>query len=330
MSEFLNEVLGELGSIFVDPKKRIFIGYLFSALLVAVLWLIFFQRKSLADIKELVFSHSVWFSSSALTDYALLIGNRLIMTLISPLLLGQLVVATYLFESLHHLSAPQPLEAWPVWLVMSLFTVTVFLLDDASRYGLHRLLHQSTVLWRFHRVHHTATNLTPLTIFRSHPVEGVLFSLRSALVQGVCIGGFIFLFGSSVDLLTVFGVNILLFMFNVLGANLRHSPVSMPYPERLERWLISPAQHQLHHSTDPEHFNKNYGVFLAVWDRLGGTLHYSERGRKLDYGIKQGDEKMNQSIGQVYLSPFQENALVMWNHFKRTVSRFTKNVKVHH
>ena len=306
MIELFHQVVNEVSNTFFDPTKRIFIGYLLSALLVALLWMSINQSRTFINSLSLIFSRKVWFSSSAKTDYALLVTNRLIMLLIAPLLLGQLVVATFLFEWFHHFSAPQPFEDWPSGLVMSLFTLTLFFMDDASRYWVHRLMHQSTVLWQFHQVHHSATNLTPLTIFRTHPVEGVLFSLRSAFVQGFCIGSFIFLFGSSVDLLTVFGVNVLLFMFNTLGANLRHSPISLPYPKAVERWLISPAQHQLHHSTNPQHFNKNYGVFLAVWDRWGGTLHYSVK-TALDYGIKQHGEKIDQPLWQVYAYPFKVN-----------------------
>lgn len=41
------------------------------------------------------------------------------------------------------------------------------------------------------------------------------------------------------------------------------------FPLVLERWLISPAQHQLHHARDGERCND--GTWLAVWDRLAGT-----------------------------------------------------------
>lgn len=307
MPEIFGQFTDELAAMFLSPTKRLFVGYLVSALVLACLWLWFAKGQSFSAIRRVLFSKDLWFSASAKTDYLLLVGNKVIMALVSPLLLGQMVLAGFIFESMHHLMAPQSAEHWPTWLVMTLFTVFLFLLDDASRYLLHRWLHQSATLWQFHRVHHTATSLTPFTVFRSHPVEGVLYSLRSALVQGSSIAIFVFLFGSGVDLFTVFGINILLFLFNALGSNLRHSPVSVPYPERVEKWLISPAQHHIHHSTDPSHFNKNYGVVLAVWDRLGGSLHHAVRDRELDYGITEGDGKVNDPIIRVYLRPFQDN-----------------------
>ena len=48
----------------------------------------------------------------------------------------------------------------------------------------------------------------------------------------------------------------------------------------------SPAHHQVHHSTDPRHFDKNLGFALAVWDWLFGTLHIPAREREVNhYGV---------------------------------------------
>lgn len=54
---------------------------------------------------------------------------------------------------------------------------------------------------------------------------------------------FVFFFGSAVDLFTVLRANVLLFAFNATGANLRHSHVRISYGRRVERILMSPAQH---------------------------------------------------------------------------------------
>ncbi len=311
MPDITDLVVSFFSDVFLDPKKRVFIGYLISALILAVGWLVIAWQQHWRVALAQVFSRKVWLSDSAKTDYLLLIGNRLVMSLISPILLGQLAVATFWFESMHSWLTPTVAAHWPQWLIMTLFTCVLFLLDDASRYWVHRWLHRSPILWQFHRVHHTATTLTPLTIFRTHPVEGILFSLRSALVQGFCIGTFVFLFGSQVDLLSLFGVNIFLFLLNVTGANLRHSNIPIPYPNAVERWLISPAQHQIHHSTAPQHFDRNFGVFLAIWDRLGGTLYHSDTDTPLDFGIIENGKKAHQSLIQVYSSPFSRTSQLL-------------------
>jgi len=183
--------------------------------------------------------------------------------------------------------------------------------DDFARYLLHRVMHEVPALWAFHKVHHSARTLTPLTVMRTHPVEGVLFALRSALVQGITIGSFLYLFGSQVDLITVLGVNAAVFVFNVLGSNLRHSHVQLWYPKAVEHLFISPAQHQIHHSTAPRHFDKNYGAVLAIWDWLGGSLHLSEPGADIRFGVSDRIEAGEHSLKQLYLTPFRESYLVL-------------------
>ena len=78
-------------------------------------------------------------------------------------------------------------------------------------------MHKWHILWALHKVHHSATTLTPMTVFRTHPLEGVIFSFRGAITQAVTISSFIFLFGSNVDLFTVLGANIFTFLFNIFG-----------------------------------------------------------------------------------------------------------------
>jgi len=54
----------------------------------------------------------------------------------------------------------------------------------------------------------------------------------------------------------------------------------------LERIFISPKQHQIHHSTNPKHFDSNFGVSLSLWDGLIGTRYYSKDSQeKLRFGL---------------------------------------------
>jgi sterol desaturase/sphingolipid hydroxylase (fatty acid hydroxylase superfamily) len=54
----------------------------------------------------------------------------------------------------------------------------------------------------------------------------------------------------------------------------------------LGRIFISPAHHQVHHSGNPEHFNKNFGSCLAVWDWMFGTLYVPQKQReRLTFGF---------------------------------------------
>ena len=80
----------------------------------------------------------------------------------------------------------------PGWVIAGIFTTTLFVLDDAAKYVIHRALHRIPLLWCFHRVHHTAETLTPFTVYRTHPVEGIIFALRAIFVQALAIGVFFF------------------------------------------------------------------------------------------------------------------------------------------
>ncbi|MBY4677838.1 sterol desaturase family protein [Marinobacterium arenosum] len=305
----VSDYLTELAEMFTSPRKRVFVGYLVAALLIGMLWLRWrFGSGWLSGCRQML-SPAIWWSSSARADYQILLLNRLLMMLISPLLLSQVVLATLIYQQLHGLigNPPLPGSLLPDWSVMTAFTLFFFLLDDFARYFLHMLMHRWPWLWAFHKVHHSARTMTPLTVLRTHPVEGVLFALRSVLVQAISIGLFLFFFGSQVDLITVLGVNVLVFTFNVTGANLRHSHVAIGYWKPLERILISPAQHQIHHSVEPRHYDKNFGAVLAVWDWLGGSLHLSERDTPLCFGLAANVVEGEQSLKQLYLAPFTES-----------------------
>ncbi len=152
---------------------------------------------------------------------------------------------------------------------MALYTVAIFAVSDLSRYWLHRWMHTVPFLWRFHRVHHSARVLNPLTFYRVHPVENLLFGLRYALVAGVVTGGFIYLFGARLGVAQIAGVNLLVFISAFAGANLRHSHLPIRFG-KAERWLVSPAMHQFHHTK--EGAQTNYGGTLALWDRVFGSL----------------------------------------------------------
>lgn len=305
MDLFLSEISDRIIGPLFDPEKRIFVGYLLSALLIAVgVQFVATRSWSLSSIRN-IFRRDIWWSRSARTDYMLAVLNQFIMMGVAPRLISKLVVATFLFEALHIWFDGRALfwPAAPGWAIATAFTFTLFILDDASKYILHRLLHTWPLLWCFHKVHHTAETLTPFTVYRTHPIEGVLFALRSILVQSVALALFFFFLGDRVELVTVFGANAILFIFNIAGANLRHSHVWISYGHRIEHFLISPAQHQIHHSVEQRHHNRNYGAVLAVWDWFGSTLCVAGQRQEIQFGVT-GDANDQHRLSAVYARPF--------------------------
>ena len=148
----------------------------------------------------------------------------------------------------------------------------------------HYLMHKIPALWEFHKVHHSATVLTPLTEWRQHPVELVLIPNLIALLVGVGYGFLWQVFGHAQPA-SLFGVNVFVLMFSMTILHLRHSHVWLPFTGLLGRILQSPAHHQIHHSTNPRHFDKNLGFGLSVWDWAFGTLWVPDKREHLEFGI---------------------------------------------
>lgn len=316
------DVVTDIFGHFLDPRKRVYLGYLLVSVLIAILWLIFFRGKSFSNSIKFLFDKQIWFSKSSRADFFVFLINRCISIIISPVLITQMVIATAIFYWLHGVSWLQSgsLQHIPDYLIVMSFTISIFLLDDFSKYWVHRWMHKWPILWALHKVHHSAEVLTPLTVYRTHPLEGIVFTIRGTFTQGVSISSFIFFFGNSVDLLTVLGANVFLFLFNTAGSNLRHSHIGIRYWSWLEYIFISPAQHQLHHSIDIAHHDKNFGAALAVWDYIFGSLHHSEEVESLHLGIETDDKNFNK-LSTLYLSPVLEIIQII---SRRTGNIFSK------
>ena len=325
METAIIDYLGQLADPFLNSQKRVFVGYLVAAMIVAIGFSYVLGGKSCRETLSSLFARRVWWSKSARADYWIVAINQAIMMGVMPRLVGKLAVVTILFETMHIWFDGRP-NLWPEapgWFIAILFTTTLFILDDAAKYVIHRALHRIPLLWCFHRVHHTAETLTPFTVYRTHPVEGVIFALRATFIQALAIGVFFFFFGGRVELLTLLGANIFLFLFNVAGANLRHSHVWISYGRLVERILVSPAQHQLHHSIDPRDGNANYGAVLAVWDWLGGSLRLAEEGPPTAFGVRD-NLPTTHSMYSIYLLPIVEASRCLYRLFKKDRSNMPR------
>ncbi len=222
--------------------------------------------------------------------------------MIFPIVISAKTVAFNINKYLYLVYGFNQIENISYETIVVLYTITLFILSDFTRYWLHRLLHTIPFLWDFHKVHHSAKVLNPLSFYRVHPIENILFGFRYSLSVGFVTGIFIYFFGSKIGIIEVLGANIFVFVFSSLGANLRHSHIPLAYFTFLEKWIISPKQHQIHHSR--KHFDKNYGGYLAIWDRVFGTLKLSSEVKVLKFGIKKEQMKDYDSLIKILIFPF--------------------------
>lgn len=104
------------------------------------------------------------------TDCAFFFGQALLWTVIATSVLSgfAIVVQQLPLSPVRGIWAEQP------WLLQA---VEVLLLGDLVVYWAHRASHRIPLLWRFHRVHHTAEHLDWLAAFREHPLDGLYTQL---------------------------------------------------------------------------------------------------------------------------------------------------------
>lgn len=280
-----------------DPNKRLYFGYLISSLLIALVYLYFNQSQ-----KRLILNKKLWLHPSATLDYTYFIVNIIIkIVLIFPIVISAKAITIFIYEQATYYFGLSNLH-YSYTTVMILYTLCIFIVSDFTRYWVHRFLHTIPFLWEFHKVHHSAKVLTPFTFYRVHPIENLLFGFRYSLSIGVVTGCFFYLFGAALDFYSILGVNIFVFIFNLLGSNLRHSHIKITYFPFLEKIFISPYMHQIHHSS--KYFDKNYGGYLAIWDAWFGSLELSKNVKKLRFGLRKQQMNDYTTIAKILYVPF--------------------------
>ncbi len=268
----------------LDPQKRIYWLYLLSSAVIAV-GLIMARRENISQQLTKALSWRLWLHPSSRIDFYWFFLNHILrIALVVPVLGGGVSLAITLNRILYKWFGAGDFWQLPELTVTVLFTLVLFLVEDFSRFFVHYLYHKVPLFWRFHAIHHSATILTPMTLYRIHWAEMLVNSIRSLLVIGFVSAMFIYFFDNGIHPYTVFGATITAFLFNMAGSNLRHSSVWLGFGY-FERWVVSPAQHQIHHSVAPEHMDKNFGATLAVWDRLFGSLTMSQNTKVEGYGL---------------------------------------------
>jgi len=313
----LEEALTHSLSYFIDPDKRINILYLLSSLILA--FYVFKTSKIRGSFWRYIFNKRVWLGRSAVVDYIFFFFNGLLkVLLLGPYIIFGFYIAFYINEYLLQIFG-YPEFSLSITKTLVLYTITLTIVNDFFSYFIHYLMHKIPFLWEFHKTHHSATTLNPLTQYRIHPIELIINNVRNILVFGFITGIFDYLSHHQIDKIMFLGVNVFTFFFFFFGANLRHSHVKLKYPKLIEYIFISPFQHQIHHSKKKIHFNKNMGSKFAIWDYLFGTLVLSKSTSRLNFGIPNEDLKYDSAI-ENFSNPF----IKIFNKCKRLFIRKDK------
>ena len=129
--------------------------------------------------------------------------------------------------------------------------VAILVVMDFCNWAVHLANHRVRMLWRFHELHHSQEDMNVLTVFRTHPLIHVSYLL--ALIPGVVLlaNGAL-----SVTVLVLYGGMVAF----------AHSNTRASFGP-LERVLVSPNFHRIHHKLDGPQ-DVNLGFALTVWDQM--------------------------------------------------------------
>ena len=166
------------------------------------------------------------------------------------------------------------------------------LLMDLTFYYWHRANHRIALLWRFHNVHHIDPDLDVSTSYRFHFVE-IAYSCVFRVCQMLVVG---------VDPLT-YAIYETVFSAETM---LHHSNVRLPlrFERLLNRVIVTPRMHGIHHSAVGAETNSNYGVIFPWWDRLHRTLLLNVAQSSIRIGVPGYLELQDNRLWNLLRMPF--------------------------
>ncbi len=148
--------------------------------------------------------------------------------------------------------------------------IVLFLLVDLGFYVEHRCSHRIQLLWASHSVHHSSEKMQATTAFRLAwtPILSGVFLFYLPIVW---IG---------YDPVWVYGM----VSFSLTYQFFVHTEL-VPHVCWLEWVINTPSAHRVHHGSNPEYIDKNYGGVLLIWDHLFSSCQAERPDIKICYGL---------------------------------------------
>jgi sterol desaturase/sphingolipid hydroxylase (fatty acid hydroxylase superfamily) len=154
------------------------------------------------------------------------------------------------------LSTVLGVSLWPESWSFVVQLAAALLIADLGTYLRHRLFHWSSLLWRFHRIHHSMTGLYWIRSAYTHPVEQCFIML--AIMFPIA------LLGAGDDIIAVVA-----FVYALSGL-LQHANVDSR-SSVLNYILVTPEVHRVHHAATAQGNSSNFSAFFVFLDLLFGT-----------------------------------------------------------
>ena len=148
----------------------------------------------------------------------------------------------------------QAAAEWP-WLAR--FALAL-LFGDLVFWFTHVVRHRVSFLWYFHAVHHSQRELNFFTEYRVHPVDDLF----------IYTIGFIPIFMVEHSFASIVAI----VWIRHWHTRLYHSNIRSNFGV-LRYVLVTPQSHRVHHSIEPRHRDRNFGLTFSIWDHLFGTQY---------------------------------------------------------
>lgn len=332
--DYFNTVINELAKAFFNPASFLSFGPLIVAFAIAFCIVAYRMRAKskgrrvkLKHVIRTLFPRSVFWHKSAKTDYSIYIINNgflffvTLSVLITPTLFAEAILKIFSIQGLY------PTETDVGWTERIALTLVMVLAWDFGATYAHYLKHKVPLLWEFHKVHHSAEVMTPITAMRRHPIDGLFGAFVTIISIGVALAFWHLVVGHGAGAVTIFGSWAGIYIWRLLGYNLRHTHIWISYGDFWNRIFISPAQHQVHHSIDSKHYDTNFGHIFSFWDAILGTLYLPKHEERVKFGIAAEDMDDMQTLRGIYFSPFVKCGNYLKNIFvkpRESESRTTK------
>lgn len=316
ITNYATDAVGGLVELFAHPASFLSPAPLLVAAILA--GVVVMRRRRAAGVRvgaravlRDIFPASIWRHPSARHDIFIILINDGLLFFIGGLAFFAVdplrSAATSLFGAESALARPPRAGLWD----MILFGVYFALVWDFFATFAHYLKHKVPVFWEFHKIHHCAEVLTPLTAMRRHPAEVLISACITGSGIALALIVWVAALGAPGTSLEIGGTAFIVYLWRLLGYNLRHSHIWISYGPFWNRYLMSPAHHQLHHSRDPRHHDCNFGHIFTFWDRLFGTLYQPVEGETFELGIEREENAKLNSLSALYIRPLRRAAALV-------------------
>ena len=299
---------------FMEPENNLYWLYLVSATVIALFIYLAqggrHERLSPSGFIRFCLPKSVFAHKSAIIDYKFYVINPFVYKIVT----GGAVFGSAAMASKARSLLQSSFGDGPQWEMTAasgvVYTILAIAAHDLGVTLGHILEHKIPFFWEFHKVRHSAEALTPFTNYRSHPVDKTLELSLALFFVGALGGTFQYLYPGGVTQVTVINVSVMFFVYNLI-ANLRHSHIWLSYGWFINHIISSPAMHQLHHSSEERHFDKNYALVFSFRDYLAGTLYVPREKEEFKLGLFNQEHSAYDSVTSLYLTPIKRAAALI-------------------